>query len=1295
MHRPSPIRTIAAAATAAQVLLAGNAGAQYAVSQQPVLTPSPPTNVVLMLDDSGSMAWAFVPDAYGACTGYRRFNAGTFNALAYNPNIVYQSPTIITASGPQIQRTSFTAAWIDGFNTKGANAVAIDLSSGYQPTASYSPGQSGQQFSPHPSQGQDLINIFSPNPPPANAAAGGTGTNCGGSYAGTGGGGGGNQFGPQTSTDTAVGAAAYYYVYNTSCTSTVIPPTNDDACYVYTRVTDASAPAGATDVDSKPILGKQNFANWYSFYRTRHLMIASAAAAAMADPVLTQTRVTWRALNSCTDMVGGPTGNNACAGWDGFVVDNLIRTFNDTPVTTNGSGLSQRAAFYQWLTRVPASSPTPTRSTWTYIGDYFSTPSSSNTALGSTALGANGPYGINPNPADGSTPPSGEIACVQNYNITLTDGQWNQDQNGSFFGKADATATTLPVLPTNVPPPTNPVPYVPSATPIYGNDTNSDTLSDIAFHYWSTNLRPDLNNSTTMVPPYCPFVTSGADCTQNTVDYWNPQNDPATWPHVVQFTIGIGMTSTMNLNGLNWWGNVVGNQYKLDASTNPGFVTYNPATGAYPNAGYDNLWYGNAPWPGITNSATQGDTGKAYDLWHAALNSRGLAFSAESAADLVSSLKTSMNRIKANLAAKSAVAVSASKIGAGTQVYVASYSSQGWTGVLGAYPITTTGISTTPSWQTTDTGKFAAPSARLVMTSSAGTPLSSGAAPTSKGTTLSTQWTTIGGNSTLLSWLLGDASTEVRNKGPYRNRVMWVNGTPVPNILGDIIDSSPVFAWHENYGYASLPEGMTASPNYTTFLAGKGNTAGNGYTKNGMVYVGANDGMLHGFDAGTGYEVFGYVPYDVIPSLPALADPGYSHRFYVDQTPYVGDACVGSGPTSCIWKTVLVGTTGAGSQGVFALDVTNPQSMGTGSVMWDLDGLGTNDGSGDPDLGYPIGKPLIARLNNGDWVAVFGNGYLSSNGCAVLFMVKLSDGTVTKIGTTTTPGTGTGSSCTTTNIFNSNGLGPVTLADVDGNMTTDYVYAGDLQGNLWKFDLHTAASVPTGSVQGGLKLFAASPGCATSTGTTTCQPITSAPVLGLPLTGMTGTMVYFGTGRLFAVGDLSSTSTQSFYGILDSGGSTTIYRSQLVQQTITDSGNTRTISGNAVVAPGWFMDLGQTVSSQDKGERVTFSPLLLDGFVVFATEVPSSTSCSASGSGWIMAIPANSATLGGNDNFFIGNQGVAGIQASNGMPEGMSTVYDPTTKTDKLIVGETGGPQVASTKSQHLTGRISWHELSQ
>jgi type IV pilus assembly protein PilY1 len=1263
---PIQIPTVAAATrVAVLMLLAGNAWAQYAVSQQPALVPNPPTNIVIMMDDSGSMQWAYVPDAYGACTGTRRFNAGTFNELAYNPNLVYPAPTILTSSGAQTLTTSFAAASIDGFNT---GAGTINLSSGYQPTALSQPGSSGQIFSPHPSQ--DLAAIFSPSTPPAGAAAGGVGPNCGSGYGGSGGGG-GNQFGPATGTNNAVGAPAYFYIYNatqTGCTSSA----NDDNCYQYVRVTSTTAPiVGGVQFD-----GFQNFANWYSFYRTRHLMIASAAASAMADPILSGARVSWRALNSCTDMVSG----NNCAGWDGVKVDNRLRTFSGTQVTN----------FYQWLTRVPASSPTPTRSTWTYIGDYFSAPSSHNTALGNTKLGANGPYGINPNQPNTDTS-SGEIACVQNYNITLTDGQWNQDSNtnGAYFGNADATQTTLPD--TNV--------YTPGPTPpfaIYGNDTNHDTLSDVAFHYWATNLRPDLNGSATAVSPYYQ-VTTGVNGVPTTADYWNPQNDPATWPHLVQMTIGIGMTNTMNVAGLPWWGNNVATQYTLNSST---------------NAGYYNLYNGNIAWPAINNTAVQGDTGKAYDLWHAALNSRGLAFSAESAADLINAIGTSLNRIKVTMAAQTGMAVSAARVGNGAVVYSSGYTSSDWHGTVSAYPINynaitqVVSIGTTPIWTTDGTGAgiFAPATTRSIATSSTSTvtatpSVSSGIAFSTSSSTFSAMWTNVAGaNANILSWLRGDPTQEVRNGGAYRNRFT--------SVLGDIVDSDLTFAFHEDFGYSSLPEGLSATPNYISFILHKANTTGSIYSGKGMLYVGANDGMLHGFDAGTGKEVFAYVPHNVIPNLPTLADPAYAHRYYVDQTPYVGDACLhGTAPTTCTWSTVLVGTTGAGGQGVFALDVTNPASMESAAgvssnVLWDFDGKGAlatspTNSNGDPDLGYPIGQPIVARLHDGNWAAVFGNGYLSARGCAVLFIVRLNDGFVQKIDTS---GVSSTSTCTATNINAGNGLGPVTLSPVGGNGITDTIYAGDLQGNMWKFDLTSATSGGWKVALNGVPLFTASPGggsCvlpANSTATNTCQPITSAPVLGLPLPGMTGTMVYFGTGRMFAVGDSGTTSTQSIYGILDNG-TTPISGGQtaLTAETATDNGTTRTFSNTPVTGAGWFVNL------PDTGERVTLSPAIYDKYVVYESEVPTSSSCSGSATGWIMAIAATTANpFGPNTNqFFVDNPGVNGMQI-NGAPAGLSPISGGPGGPD--YIGIPGGPgkppQLIKVKNPYTSGRISWHELS-
>jgi type IV pilus assembly protein PilY1 len=1298
MKRPTPIQTLAASASAAVLLsIAGGAQAQYAVSQLPPLAnQGGPANLVLMIDDSGSMASAFVPDGIdpggggggGGCTPTtcpeRGFFAAAWNPLAYDPSITYTAPNGLDANGnvKKLADASFFGAYSNGFDT--SIGTAIDLSGNYQPTAQSQPNSASQTYAPLPTAAADVAAIgasagggapafyylFDPNIVTTPATASAPAVTCGGIPA-------------KAATATAAAAAA------------VPAQLSNNNCYTYVRVGSAE---------------QTNFANWYSFYRTRHLAVASAASIAMADPGLAQTRVSWRSLNNCTSM----TTPKSCAGYDGNAVDNQLRTFTGAQVTN----------FYTYLARIKAANSTPLRTAWNYIGDYFSQASPTNKAS-TTPLAEKGPYSVNPNqPSTTSTTP--EVACVQNFSITLTDGQWNSD-SPPFFDTADRKAITLPDgTPYSVN--TKPGNAGTVATSIYGNDSNSDVLADIAFHYWATNLRPDLTGSATAVHPYMPVKTGPGGSTS--IDpYWNPQNDPATWPHLVQFTIGIGMTNTLSAPNLPWWGGTVGSQctvgsvgqYCLDSILNPG---------------YTNLWNGTYPWPtvgtaggcvggggGCGGGGGGSDLGKAYDLWHSAVNSRGLAFSAESPADLQAALVSSLSRVKAQIAgAQTAVAASTATLQSSTLIYVAGYDPSDWHGVLSAYGITAGTINTTATWRTTDAGKMPAAASRSLISYNSGTPGSGTGVQLDPvaDPNFAAVWTglvTAGvipsatAATSILSWVRGDPSTEAKQGGPYRDR-------PV-SVLGDIVDSNPVFAWKENYGYSALPEGSSATPNYPNFLIAKAaaSTAGTNYKGKGMVYVGANDGMLHGFDATTGTEIFAYVPHSVLPNLPALASPSYNHQFYVDQTPYVGDACVGSSPASCSWKTVLVGTTGAGGQsapgtaggnggqGVFAIDVTSPkamesQSSAAGKVLWDMDGYSAHNTSGDPDLGYPIGRPTIARLNNGDWAAVFGNGYLSQRGCAVLFIVRLFDGAITKIDTS---GVSPTSTCTATNANLSNGLGPVTLADGDGNFTTDYVYAGDLQGNLWKFDLSSATASSWGVAYGGAPLFVASASGTTACvgiapAASTCQAITSAPALGPAMAGMTGTMVYFGTGRIFATGDAQTNTQQSFYGVLDAGAAVAGGQGSLQVETITTSGNFRTISATAVTSPkkGWYINLPVSASAGTGSERVTLSPVMAGSLLLFATVVPNADVCAGGGTSWLMAVSAgaNSTSPGGTHLFASGSTQYDGMKSTVGVIEGITQLSDPANNRTLNIAGGTQGTMPIPTPSTYVKGRISWHELT-
>jgi type IV pilus assembly protein PilY1 len=487
--------------------------------------------------------------------------------------------------------------------------------------------------------------------------------------------------------------------------------------------------------------------------------------------------------------------------------------------------------------------------------------------------------------------------------------------------------------------------------------------------------------------------------------------------------------------------------------------------------------------------------------------------------------------------------------------------------------------------------------------------------------------------------------------------------------------------------------------------------------------------MLHAFTAATGnsafdtttaqfgVELFAYVPHSVVPNLAQLANPNYAHRFYVDSPPYVGDAFLGNA-----WKTVLVGATGAGGKGVFALDISQPQSFGPGNVLWDMDGTGsagavTNYGNSDPDLGYTIGQPTVVRLNDGHWYAAFGNGYLSTDGCPVLYLVRLDNGNLSQ---KIFAQGGQGAACSVPN-----GLGPPTPLDIDGNGTTDYIYAGDVQGNLWKFDVHATSNSSwgmaalTGQLSPGL-LFTATNGAATPV----AQAIVGAPNLGL---GPNGVLLYFSTGHFFATGDPTDTSTQTVYAIQDSGKAITSRKTLVAQTYVTDpTGTFRTVSTNPVNLlsgnDGWLIDF-------TGGERVTQEPFLVGKVVVFVTEIPGGNPCkggcssfefgldSLSGSGGVDFFSANGAyydailsgagcvagltvvvengsdvlTYGFGPNLAAGSGGNAG-GASGSTPPGGNTGTGVSKEKQPNCAANFDCNRDSTTNSQ---GRISWHEMVQ
>ena len=440
-----------------------------------------------------------------------------------------------------------------------------------------------------------------------------------------------------------------------------------------------------------------------------------------------------------------------------------------------------------------------------------------------------------------------------------------------------------------------------------------------------------------------------------------------------------------------------------------------------------------------------------------------------------------------------------------------------------------------------------------------------------------------------LTYLRGDPSREGRPDG-FRQR---------GGLLGDLVHSRPVFI-----GAPGLPD-MIDPHTYPAFRSAQAGRAP-------MLVVGGNDGFVHVFNAATGQELMAYAPNAVIPHLIELTKPAYAHRYYVDGSPTAADVRTASG-----WRTWVVGGLGAGGRGIYALDVTDPARLANAAasgnpaliVQWEF------TATDDADLGFTFSQPSIVRMQNGRWAAVFGNGYNSPNDHAVLYIVFLDggqDGTWTRgVDYVRIPASGglpapAGAA---------NGLSTPAAVDLDGDFSTDLIYAGDLQGNLWKFDVSSPFPGDWGSAYRNGATPAPLFVCTNAGGQR--QAITTRPEVGPH--PITGTMVYAGTGKNLEPGDRNSTAPQTLYGLWDRNASTPPAYGRLdgslLQQTMQQRGDVRIMDNHAVDwnrHVGWFVDLPAA------GERLVSDPILRHRRLVFTSFVPSL------GGGWLSELHAPS-----------------------------------------------------------------------
>lgn len=1153
-------------------------------------------NFVITLDDSGSMAWGFVPDSIcpsnsrdAGCDGSeRRFKSSAFNAQYYNPKIHYLPP--LDANGVALT-TSFGTAWRNGFyHTHGS----IDLGSQYRPTTSFyatgtSAGGYSERFAEH-----------------ANGS-GSDGDDIGSS----------KFFGNISVT---AQTAAYYYNFVptlANCNGTI----GDDDCYQPVFVSATSGPATA-DINGDGVVNtadkdeRQNFANWYSFYRTRNLATITAASRAFQD-ITPEMRVAWQALNDCNSF------NTSCQGWDNVSVDNRIRVYD----------AAHKARLYKWLFKLPANGGTPLRLALDKAGKYFS-----------IQTGLNSPYAFDPQVDDD---PTKRYSCRANFSMLMTDGIWNGN-NATGTIKSDSVATALPdVFDTSCPTGTPNCVVSPGYTPVAPfKDTNANSLADVAFHYWATDLNPSLKNDVARYPS----TLDNADAATLLASYWDPKNDPAKWQHMVTYTVGLGLTRVFDTTTpkLKWDGN--------SQSTNT------------TTSSYSALKAGTLNWPAAGSDLV----GNVADLWHAALNSRGKFFSADDPDALNKSLKSIVNDVASKVGSASSIAANSKRLGTNTRVYLASFDSNDWSGELEALPLDPlTGVPGTAVWSASV--NLPAPAARNIWTTSGG------AATTFTGS--------FGGTLTadVVDYLRGVQTNELPS-GTFRSRT---------KILGDIVNSDPVIVGGENFRLEVIP---TYATSYPAFANSKSTTS--------MIYVGANDGMLHGFDAGTGVEKFAYVPSELHGSLAALTNVTYpaNHQYFVDGAAGFGDAYWGG-----TWRTVLVGTLGAGGKSVFALDVTDPDAMDGTKVLWEFNG-----GAHASKMGFIFGPAAVAPFADGHFYAVFANGYDSTDNQAGLFLVRVDNPSIyyyidTKYGSA----------------IAKNGLSTPKLVDLNNDRIIDAIYAGDMQGNVWKFDVTStlAASwkIAHGTIAAPEPMFVAKNG--TGSGAVR-QPIQAQLGVTGPPSGVAGdAMVFFGTGRYFVNGDTTATDKQSFYGVLDdgslSGYSTSYDRSDLWTQSIVYQGIvgtqevrvTSNTPANWASKKGWVIDLVPPSGSL-KGERVISPPLLRFGRVIFNTLEPSVGDPCLQGSSWLMELDAESGgnlnyaalDINGDGEFDSGDMiaytqgGVANSSAPAGVKSGTMTLNQPTVvtagSTEYKYSSNVGkGIGVVTEKSGSSAGRTSWRQI--
>lgn len=1038
---------------------------------------------------------------------------------------------------------------------------------------------------------------------------------------------------------------------------------------------------------------QKNFQTWFNFYRSREL--ASKAAIFGVLENIVSARIGHTSINS---------GKNA---YDDAGVDKSpdieVAEMNPDPYLL---GSNKRQLLNEIARSIPGSG-TPLRQSLYDVGQYYSC-SASNNRFGLSSEDLDGDGLLN-DPACPYLPVEEGGTCQQNYALLFSDGVWNGSLNPSV-GDTDGDVSNYggQIFSDGGTPPAPPV-------------ERENTLADVAMHFYQNDI----------------YDAYADEVTVTNIDL---EREPKLegvaqmHQHMKTYTVAFGL----GLPDIN--AEILDN---IDITQT------------------------------IDWDSPSLYSGKVQDMLHAALNGRGYFYSTDDDEVLKNDLIDSFNKILAEQSGAAGVSFNSQELKTGTYVFRAFYNPSTFDGDLVAIEFDSNGIPDVdnPIWSASEKlDDVIADGQRLIVSYDPDTQsgisfdYDAGLNATQQGWFEQDPPAMLpnpygDGDAThgdeRLSYLWGDSSNEgVRTDiGDLRDRA---------GLLGDFANSTP--------RYVGVPQGLKRDFSPYPIVAGTLYSEFKAIYlyRDQLVYSGANDGMLHAFDANTGREKFAYVPNSVMDDLYEYTLPSYIHEMSVDGSPGINDVFLRDGTEQ--WKTVLMGGLRAGGKGYYALDITNPATFTAagmpGNVMWEF------TGDNDDRLGYTFSTPNMVMSNavdgasgNQRWISLFGNGYNQSNadGESALFalfidagldgdwykvsqfnnfsnddyiVMQTGEGSFTQDYTETDPIT---SVTTTVTKTYPNGLGTPRAIDTDGNGTADIVYAGDLAGNLFRFDISDID--PANWSMSEVMFTASFPIDATNT---TRQPITVQPIVTLN-EAKGGNLVVFSTGSWMTVDDITSADVQSLYAIWDhSSVSYPVSRISLVEQefenqvnplfgysyrTLTNYDiNFKTSGTPAKQVLGWVVDFDLCAAGsvdctladiEYPGERAIRNLLIKDGVLFGVTILPTSNeACSVAPGGFLFSIDSQSGgvvqekpafdlnddgefniddIVDDGDDVVEDEEVPAAIRIDDGLPSDIAIIDGGANDGSKVCYQTSTGKLVcsgANVDSKYPEGRLSWKELA-